>query len=484
MKNSLFELGIFFGLVSAHIFWLLTIKSQMTAELILPSWILSSAKIFVSESQSLYPPMLTYLISFLNGITGSIFISITFIQLLLVIILDGLLLYYLNRKFKFKLAVIGLLFYIPWQVFFRGNYLWYDSVTIPFIVVSYIFFEIFVLNYKLQKLFLASTLLALGYLFKSTVFWIYGLYFFWIGFLSIKRKIKLNELLKHIAILFGPLVLVILTNFLVISSKGTLAFTFYWNIVMQIFIYPRLPTLARPISVNYYSVITLLLAIYIVCFFIVKKYSKVPKFQVGLLLSFSLISLANIFPRWSDFRMQPFLFFLTIVVTNALYLSGSFKKPQKLNFTLFSITALVITLLILSNRIVTEIRNRDIPAPDYVAEFAPNELTNLIKNKNVFLSDQALYNHSPLNNDQRLSFYKQLVLGLKNPDDYYRITSWQEALNYVEARNPDLLIIPYQIQNRVIAGSNLTGFEKLIRGKYHPESAIGKIYFIYSRNPS
>ncbi len=53
MKNRLFKLGIFFGLVTAHIFWLLKIKSQMTSELVLPSWLFSNAKVFVSESQSL-----------------------------------------------------------------------------------------------------------------------------------------------------------------------------------------------------------------------------------------------------------------------------------------------------------------------------------------------------------------------------------------------------------------------------------------------
>ncbi len=426
--------------------------------------------------------MLIYLISFLNSITRNLFTSITFIQLLLVATLDGLLLYYLNRKFKFKLAVVGLFFYIPWQVFFRGNYLWFDFATIPFIAVSYIFFENFVSNFKPRNLFLASIFLSLGYFFKSTVFWIYGLYFIWIGFLSVKKKIKFNELLKRIAILFSPLILVILVNFLIILSKGTFAFTLYWNIIMQIFVYPRMPTLTRPISANYYSVITLLLPIYMVCFFIVKKYSQEPKHQVWFLFSFSLISLANIFPRWSDFHMQPFLFFLTILVTYAIYLNGRFKKSQRLFYVTFAIIALSFTLLILGNRIVVETENKNILVPDYITEFSPNELTNLIKNKKVFLEDQALYNHLPLNHSQKLGFSEQLMLALKNPDDYYRITSWQKALSYVKSTKPDFVIIPYQIQNRISEGSDLTNFENLIIEQYHQGSIIGHIYFVYGSN--
>ena len=454
----------------------------MSPELIFPVWLYSSAKTFVSEIQSFYPPALFYLVNILNKISHNLLLSVNLIQLSIVIIIDTLLFYYLNKKFNFKFAAIGLAFYIPWQVFFRGNYLWFDLATIPFMTLSFFYFYDFIIGFKTPKLLIASFFLSFGYLFKNTIFWIYILYLVWLVYLKVTKKQSARKLFRNLLFLFLPLILTGVANFLILTSKGTFEFTFYWNILMQNVIYPRMDTSPRLISPNFYVPMAFVIAIYLTSCLVIEKASRISQNQKYFLYSFTLVSLANIFPRWSDFHVQPFVFFLTIIFSYSLYLSNSFKKSIKVYFNIFLSAVIVFSTLILGNRIATEIKNRNRETPDNIALYAPQGLNHIIKNKNIFVYDFPLYNGVPLNDIYQPDFYKNVNLVLKDPDKYYRITSWQTALGYVKAQNPDIIIVPYQIHNRIIAGIDLTAFEKLIQKRYQHQTEIGKIYFIYGRS--
>lgn len=482
MKSKLTQVVIALLMIAVHIFWLLKAKSYVTPELIFPVWLLSNAGTFVSEIQSFYPPLLLYLVSSINNITNNILLSVNLTQLTIVIIIDALLFYYLSKNFNFKFAVSGLAFYIPWQVFFRGNYLWFDLPTIPLIAISFFFFSKFVTKFNKKNLLIASLFLSLGYFLKNTILWIYILYSGWIVYLAIKNKNESRELFSRIVILFIPLLLALAVNFLILLLISTPEFALYWFILMQNFIYPRMPTSPRSITPEYYPVLALIFAFCLVSFLIIEKFSKKPKNEKWFLYTFTLVSFANVFPRWSDFHVQPFLFFLTIIFTFALYLRNKLKRDQKLYHTIFLSVALFFLLLIFANRIITEFKNKNISSPDYIAEFAPIEQTKKILGKDVFAYDFPLYNNPSLKTDLTLNFFEKVNLAIKNPDKYYRLTNSQVALDYVLAQNPDIIIIPHQIHYRLTSEEKLTDFEKHILEKYHSESEISKTYFIYSRN--
>ena len=106
----------------------------------------------------------------------------------------------------------------------------------------------------------------------------------------------------------------------------------------------------------------------------------------------------------------------------------------------------------------------------------------MIKNKNIFVYDFPLYNGNPIQIPNNPNFFERFFLVIKDPDKYYRITNWQIALNYVRAKNPNIIIVPHQIHNRIITSVNLTDFEKLIADKYFKESEIGGTYIVYIRD--
>lgn len=467
------------SLITIHISWLLVIKSQMNSDVIFPSWLLFNTKNLVSEVITMYPPLLFYTVNFVNVFFNSYFISTTIIQIALVIIIDLLLFYYLTKKFRFKFAIIGLIFYIPWQVFFRGNYLWHDFATIPFIFLSFFFFEKFISKPIYKNLLLASTILAFGYLFKITIIYIFGLYFFWTLYVTQK---KAWPLFRNFVILFFPLAFAVFANFLIVLSKSTLAFTFYWNIIMQIFIYPRLPALSRPVSSNYYPVIALLLAVCLLSSFVISKFSGEQNRKKWLLFSFVFVSLFSLFPRWSDFRVQLFLLPLTIACVYAIFLSNKIHGSNKYYFGILSCALIFFSLVFMGNRIIAEWKSTGDSGPNYTAKFAPNNKVSMIENKNVFIYDYALYDDKlPFNSLGKMGLVQQLKLGLTNPDYFHHSTSWQKALEYVNSSSPTVVLIPYQIKNKIDSGTDLTGFENFLLDNYHQEGSVVD-YFVYTTN--
>lgn len=477
--NKIVKIITLILLTAAHVAWLLKAKSYVTPELIFPVWLLSNTRVFVSEINSFYPPALFYLVSSINTVTQNLFLSVNLIQITFVIAIDFILFYYLNKKINFKFALIGLAFYIPWQVFFRGNFLWFDLATIPFIAFSFFYFYDFVTKLKINSLIFSSAFLSLGFLFKNTILWIYVFYFVWIIYLAVVNKQTVKRLFRYLLILLFPFVLIGSTNFLIVSSKSTVEFAFYWDVLMKNFIYPRMSTSPRIISQNYYTPMALLIGIYLVSCIVIGKLSKQSHHQKYFLYTFPLVSLANIFPRWSDFHVQPFLFFLVIIFTYSLNLKSRLQETQRIFFNIFLLAVVISTILIIGNRIVTETKNKANAAPDYISQYAPNQLEKLIKNENIFVYDFPLYNGNPTPATYQPNSYNNLKLALKDPDEYYHVTNWQVALDYVKERNPEIVIVPHQIHDRMVLGIGLTEFEELISKNYHEEAEINKIYFIY-----
>lgn len=476
-SNSL----IFLGLATIHIVWLLLIKSQMNQDIVFPSWLLANSRNLVSEVLAMYPPLMFYIVVLVNNFAHNLLVSITLIQILLVMTVDALLFYYLKSKFGIKLAIFGLFFYIPWQVFFRGNYLWHDFATIPFVVLSFFSFEKFVSKLDPKYILVASSALALGYLFKLTVIYIYALYFIWIILLGLK-KIKIVPLFKNLLFLLVPFMVAVFVNFLLILSRSTFSFTLYWNIIMQVFIYPRLPALSRPITPNYYPVLGLLMTIFVISCYIIQKYSREQDRLKWFLFSFALVSLANIFPRWSDFHVQLFLVPLTIVCASAISLRQRLKNPPKVYFTSALFIICFFSLAIFANRIAIEVKSAKKVDPDYIGKFAPASKVRLISNKRVFIYDYALYDDKlPFDPGKKLNLNEQIILALKNPDKFHHSISWQKSLDYIVTAHPDIILIPYQIKNKINNGKDLTGFEKLLINNYHLVDTVAD-YFVYEEN--
>src|SRR3989339_1239729 len=168
MKTKIHHYLLFAVIILLHLVWLYTIREQITPELVFPVWLVKNARTFVSEIHTMYPLGLFYLVSLVYSLTENLRVSIYLVMFALISLLDGILFFYLRDRFKFRFVAFGLVFYILWQVFARGNYLWFDLATIPFVALSFFSFEKYVKSKDKKYLLKASLILALGNFFKNT----------------------------------------------------------------------------------------------------------------------------------------------------------------------------------------------------------------------------------------------------------------------------------------------------------------------------
>lgn len=475
--NSFLKRLLITSMLVGHALWLIAIRSQLNSDVIFPAWLLDNSKSLVSEVLTMYPPWMFYVVNFVNNFTNSFLISTTAVQIFLVLTVDSLLFYYLKQRFGFKLALGGLIFYIPWQVFFRGNYLWHDFATIPFILISFFYFEKFVLKQKDHLLFFASSALALGYFFKLTVVYIYLLYLFWVIFIVFKKPGILVKF-KNLVLLAAPPFVAILLNFLAAFAKSTFEFSFHWNIIMQMFVYPRLDVLPRSVPLTYFPIFAILLTVFFTGAYIIWQYSKEQNQTKWFLFSFTIVSLLNIFPRWSDFHVQPFLVPLTIICVSALSFYGN-VKPKRYFIVIASIVSLL-SILVFTNRVITEMGASD-AGPGIISKFAPEKERRLIEGRSVFIYDYELYdNKLAFDDGTRPDVLEQTINVITNPEYFHHSKSWQIALNFVKERNPDVILIPYPIQNKMIRGENLIGFEEFVLDYYKTIGDVSE-YSVYAK---
>lgn len=482
MRNKLRHHLIFIALLAIHLVWLFLIREQITTELVFPVWLLSNASAFVSEIQTIYPPALFYLISFIYSFTANLHFSFQLTLVVVITSLDSILYYYLKNRFGFKYAALGFLFYIMWQVFCKGNYLWFDIATIPFLALSFFSFSSFIKRQKLKDLLLASLFLSLGIFVKNTVLWIFILYFLWIIALAYKKGAPAKNLLVKFLILTGPALLAILINFLLLLTKSTFYFTFHWAIIMAYIVFPRLPSLTRFISLSYFPIIIILLGFYFLSCLAIANLSRKSSEEKWFLCTFAFAAFASIFPRWSDFHLQPFVFFLSIIFTYALWLNKFKTGRDSRNFNVSLNVLIILMSAVIGNRILGEINLAKLSKIDQVREFTQSGLSQELKGNSVFAYDSPLYNHSPLAVTTDSNFLAISKLMILNPDLYYRVISPRAALSHAQNKNPDFIIVPFQIQDRITKGMGLTEFEKFLIEKYHQESMLGQVYIFYRRN--
>ena len=299
--------------------------------------------------------------------------------------------------------------------------------------------------------------------------------------MAIGKKQFFKKSLTNIVILLMPPSVTVSINLLLYAAKASLAFGFYWSIIMGYLIFPRLENFRRLIDFSYLPVILVLLGFYFVSCLTIAKLSKKTFHEKWFLYSFPIATLASIFPRWSDFRLQPFVFFLAIIFTYALSLSKLLNGRDRLYFVSSQIILYALMFVLLGNRILSEIRLSKSPRVDFVAMFTESGLADDLKGKNVFAYENPFFNFNLENKNNKYDSISLSKLIITDPDLYYYNRGPQVALSYLLSKNPDYLFLLPKTRERITTESKLTDVEKFIVKNYKQKSKIDPLYFVYER---
>ena len=217
---------------------------------------------------------------------------------LLILLTDVLLFWIVREIWNRKTAILSLLFFIPFQLFYEGNGLWFDLALAPIALIIYYFL-------KKKDYLWTGIFWALAFLTKQTAFW----FLIPIG-LTLLQRVFLQKSQQIIKV-FKKFTLGVLGTFLIailtIWALGFLKDFYYWTFEFGIGILPKaqgqinLPTL-RQLAISFFP------------FSILAFLPFVQKRKESIQLStWAIAGTLGAFPRWELFHFQPALPFLAIV---------------------------------------------------------------------------------------------------------------------------------------------------------------------------
>ncbi|MDP2649593.1 MAG: glycosyltransferase family 39 protein [bacterium] len=291
----------------SHLILLLNLRFTAWPEMTLWPYLLDRGLTAYRDIVIVYPPVSIMLLAFLGKLFGQSLFSLQIYTWFLVLSTD-ILVYLIGKKVigKNSTAQIALLFYIPWQLFFDGNGLWFDLLLAPLsLLVFYFLWE--------KKYFWTGIFFGLSLLIKQTAFWfLIPIFFtFWIN-----KNFKLKPLLNFS---LGIVVLVIL-SLLYLIKLGILPEFYQWAINFGLFYLPRQPgQVLLPTFKNIGAMSVPYGFLLIGIWFLLKRKLK-EKNLLLVLMVWSIFGFMGAFSRWEYFHFQPSLPFLAIlsgiVITN------------------------------------------------------------------------------------------------------------------------------------------------------------------------
>ena len=239
----------------------------------------------------------------------------------IITLLTDLVIYFVvSRLHNKKVALWTLLLFVPLNIFYEGNGLWFDHLLGPLVLLSYYFI-------KKEKFLTAGLMWGLAFMTKQTAVWFLPgvVYLFWGKDLLFKLKEYACGFLIPITI-----------TFVVFQLLGILPNFLYWAFQFGVYTLPRAMG-----QIDYPSIRQIIVSLAPIAIMIPVLIAEKRKYIALILLGVLGIMGAN--PRWELFHFQPGLPFIAII--GGLVLSGEIKLKGYLRgfFLLFAIGIIVLS---------------------------------------------------------------------------------------------------------------------------------------------
>jgi 4-amino-4-deoxy-L-arabinose transferase-like glycosyltransferase len=280
-----------------HLFLLISLKFTAWPEMTLWPYLITKGWLPYKDIAIAHTPLLLVDLTILYKLFGVGLWQLKIYTWLLILLTDVSLFWVAREIWNRKTALLSLVFFIPFQLFYEGNGLWFDLALAPLALI------VFYLIKKKDYLW-AGIFWALAFLTKQTAFWFLipiGLMF--LQGISLQKLQKLIKISKKFALgTLGTFLIAIL----IIWMFGFLKDFYYWTFEFGIGILPKaqgqinLPTL-RQLAISFFP------------FSILALLPFVQKRKESIQLSTWVIAgTLGAFPRWELFHFQPALPFLAI----------------------------------------------------------------------------------------------------------------------------------------------------------------------------
>lgn len=319
MKKHL--LFVVVGCLLIHLFLLIDLKFTAWPEMLAWPYFIVKGWLPYRDFAMAHTPILVLDMALFYKIFGAGSLQLKIYAWILILGTDLLLFYIAKKLWNVKVALVALLVFVPLQIFYEGNSLWFDfALSLLALLIFY--------SLKTKRYVWAGVLWGVAFFTKQTAFWfllpIALTLFVQGGLLNKIKKLAIGSLTIFALVFFIAWLFGILPDFI------------YWAFTYGIGVLPKaagqidLPAL-RSLVVAFAPFAIFVLGLKLDW----KKY-----LPLGV---WSFFGVMGAFPRWQMFHFQPGVPFLALAISSVVV---TVKKKQKLLIAFLTLYLILASLMV------------------------------------------------------------------------------------------------------------------------------------------
>jgi len=160
-KNTFLLLILFFGL---HLFLLMNLKFTAWPEMLLWPYLMIHNLLPYKDVAIVHTPHLIVHLAIFYKIFGVGTVQLKIYTWFFIAITDLIVFWVVNKLFNKRVALISILAFMFWQLFFDGNGLWFDLMLVPIAILMFLLVE-------KKKYFLSGIFWVIMFFTKQTAVW-------------------------------------------------------------------------------------------------------------------------------------------------------------------------------------------------------------------------------------------------------------------------------------------------------------------------
>lgn len=332
LKALLSAKWLIFFVLLLHSILLLTLKFTAWPEMTFWPYLMLKGWLPYQDIAIAHTPLLLVDLTIFFKLFGLGLVQLKVYTWLLILATDFLLFWVVKRVWDKKIAILAVLFYIPLQIFYEGNGLWFDLALAPLALAIYY-------NLERKNYLWTGIWWGISFFTKQTAFWFLAPIAF--ALLRPLLKTQLLKVFKKFVIGAG---LIGVISFILLTIFGIWGEFWLWAIKFGI---TKLPVSSGQISFPTMRQFILAIIPFLLIFL-----TSLRLKETRSILVWTFFAALGAFPRWGLFHFQPALPFL------ALGLAITFFHLSKLKFserTIFYM-GLALILVFISRQFVRDFR--------------------------------------------------------------------------------------------------------------------------------
>ncbi|OGG03760.1 hypothetical protein A2Z33_04705 [Candidatus Gottesmanbacteria bacterium RBG_16_52_11] len=344
LPSRIYRIPAVILIIVCHLYILTNTGFLDWPEMLVYPWLIDKGFAPYRDMLVMYPPLGLYFLTFIFRILGYTPEALRIVAYSIVVLTD-VLVYVVaagiwRRKPVIPVVILG--FYAAWHPVYEGNTLWFEHLSLPFLLVSFWAMISFLRARKRQFIVLAGLFLAVSLQIKQTNLWPFMATML---FLLIVGGRDMRQRIRSLALFVAPVLIISGCMLVYMDAKSLAADYLYWvyfypwSTAVRINSYVVQPSLGQALRVipPYLFVLLALLGI--------DDPTNNKKGRQAMVLSaaLALVLVFAAWPRWAVFKQLPSLPFAALASGFAFVRFRDYLSPRR-----FGVLTVIITFLTLT----------------------------------------------------------------------------------------------------------------------------------------